>query len=150
MHMDRALGLAQAAADSGEVPVGAIILDPDGRIVAEAANAPIALSDPTAHAEILAIRKACAARGNYRLAGHTMIVTLEPCTMCAAAIANARISHLVYAASDPKGGAVDSGVRFFGAPTCHHKIEVEAGLRSEQASEQLKTFFRARRQKTPK
>lgn len=143
--MDRALGLAQDAADAGEVPVGAIILGPDGNVIAEAANAPIRLSDPTAHAEILAIRKACEKTGNYRLPGHTLIVTLEPCTMCAAAIAQARISRLIYAASDPKGGAVESGVRFFDQPTCHHKIDVSSGVRAEEASDLLRQFFRQRR-----
>lgn len=143
--MDRALALAQGAAEKGEVPVGAIVLDPQGRVVSEATNAPISLSDPTAHAEIIAIRKACDAVGNYRLPGHTLIVTLEPCTMCAAAIANARISRLVYGASDPKGGAVESGVRFFDAPTCHHKIDVTSGVRADVSATLLKQFFRSRR-----
>lgn len=148
-HMDRALALAQAAADSGEVPVGAIIVNMDGEIVAEAANAPIRLSDPSAHAEILVIRAACEAAGNYRLPGHTLYVTLEPCTMCASAISNARISRLVYGAFDPKGGAVESGVRFFEAPTCHHRPDVTAGLEAVKSADLLRSFFRARRQKKP-
>lgn len=143
--MDRALALAQAAAAVGEVPVGAVITDPEGKIVGEAGNTPIALHDPTAHAEILAIRAACIASGNYRLPGHTLYVTLEPCTMCASAIANARIARVVYAASDPKGGAVESGVQFFEAPTCHHRPEVTSGLSAEAAAQMLRDFFRARR-----
>lgn len=145
-HMDRALALAQAAADSCEVPVGAVIVNVNGIVVAEAANAPIAQHDPTAHAEVLAIRAACERVGNYRLPGHTLYVTLEPCTMCASAIANARIARVVYAASDPKGGAVESGVRFFDAPTCHHRPLISAGLRADRASDMLRSFFRARRQ----
>lgn len=145
VYMDRALALAQGAAAVGEVPVGAVITDADGKIVSEAANAPIRLHDPTAHAEILAIRAACRETGNYRLPGHTLYVTLEPCTMCAAAIANARIARVVYAASDPKGGAVDSGVQFFAAPTCHHRPDVTSGLRAETAAKMLRDFFRARR-----
>lgn len=145
VYMDRALALAQGAAAVGEVPVGAVITDADGKIVAEAANAPIRLHDPTAHAEILAIRAACRETENYRLPGHTLYVTLEPCTMCAAAIANARIARVVFAASDPKGGAVDSGVKFFAAPTCHHRPEVTSGLGAETAAQMLRDFFRARR-----
>lgn len=144
-HMDRAIALAQDAAAHGEVPVGAVIVDGEGQVVAEAANAPIRLHDPTAHAEVLAIRAACETAGNYRLPGHTLYVTLEPCTMCAAAIANARIARVVYAASDPKGGAVDSGVRFFQASTCHHRPEISAGLRADTAADLLRAFFRARR-----
>ncbi|MEM9600160.1 MAG: tRNA adenosine(34) deaminase TadA [Pseudomonadota bacterium] len=144
-HMDRALALAQAAADSGEVPVGAVIVDGEGHVVAEAANAPIRLSDPTAHAEILVMRSACDIIGNYRLTGYTLYVTLEPCTMCASAIAHARIGRLVYGASDPKGGAVESGVRFFDQPTCHHRPEVVSGLRADEAAQLLRSFFRARR-----
>lgn len=144
-HMDRALALAQAAAAAGEVPVGAVIVDAAGQIVAEAANEPIARHDPTAHAEVLAIRAACASAGNYRLPCHTLYVTLEPCTMCASAIANARIARVVYAATDPKGGAVESGVKFFDAPTCHHRPEIDAGLESDRAADLLRAFFRARR-----
>lgn len=144
-HMDRALALAQAAADSGEVPVGAVIVDSEGHVVAEAANAPIRLSDPTAHAEILAMRAACEVIGNYRLTGYTLYVTLEPCTMCASAIAHARIGRLVYGASDPKGGAVGSGVRFFDQPTCHHRPVVVSGSRADEAAQLLRSFFRVRR-----
>ncbi|MEL6686756.1 MAG: tRNA adenosine(34) deaminase TadA [Pseudomonadota bacterium] len=143
--MDRALALAQAAAGDGEVPVGAVIVDADGNIVAEAANAPIRLNDPTAHAEILAIRAACETVGNYRLPGHTLYVTLEPCTMCTTAISYARFDRLVYGASDPKGGAVESGVRFFEMPTCHHRPEVISGVKADEAAELLRSFFRARR-----
>ena len=143
--MDRALQLAQAAAEAGEVPVGAVVLDGDDRIIAEAANAPIAGHDPTAHAEVLALRRAGEALGNYRLSGCTLVVTLEPCTMCAAAISHARIKRVVYGASDPKGGAVASGVRFFEAPTCHHRPEVVGGVRADAAAALLKGFFRARR-----
>lgn len=145
--MDRALALAQAAADSGEVPVGAVIVDAEGQIIAEAANAPIRLNDPTAHAEVLALRAACDAVGNYRLPGHTLYVTLEPCTMCATAISFARIERVVYGATDPKGGAVESGVTFFDAPTCHHRPEVMSGLEADKAADLLRTFFRARRAK---
>jgi tRNA(adenine34) deaminase len=145
LYMDRALALAQAAAAVGEVPVGAVIVNPDGKIIGEAANAPIRLHDPTAHAEILAIRMACAGTENYRLPGHTLYVTLEPCTMCASAIANARIDRIVYAASDLKGGAVESGVQFFNAPTCHHRPEVTSGMGAETAAQMLRDFFRARR-----
>ena len=148
--MDRALALAQAAAVDGEVPVGAVIVDAEGQIVAEAANAPIRLNDPTAHAEVLALRAACEAAENYRLLGHTLYVTLEPCTLCATAISYARISRVVYGASDPKGGAVESGVRFFEAPTCHHRPEVVAGLGGDAAADLLRSFFRARRAKAPK
>ena len=147
--MDRALALAQAAAADGEVPVGAVIVDADGKIIAEAANAPIRLNDPTAHAEILAIRSACEIVGNYRLPGHTLYVTLEPCTMCTTAISYARFERLVYGASDPKGGAVESGVRFFDMPTCHHRPEVKSGVGAEEAAELLRSFFRARRKKKP-
>ncbi|MEM7730433.1 MAG: tRNA adenosine(34) deaminase TadA [Pseudomonadota bacterium] len=143
--MRRALALAEAAAAAGEVPVGAIIVAPDGKVVGQAANAPIRLNDPTAHAEVLALRAACEAVGNYRLPGHTLYVTLEPCTMCAAAISHARIARLVYGAADPKGGAVESGVRFFDGPTCHHRPEVQGDLLAEESAHQLRTFFRARR-----
>lgn len=145
--MDRALWLAQAAAADGEVPVGAVIVDAEGQIISEAANAPIRLSDPTAHAEVLAIREACKKVGNYRLTGHSLYVTLEPCTMCASAISNARLARVVYGATDPKGGAVDSGVRFFDSPTCHHKPDILSGLKAEDAAILLRDFFRARRKK---
>ena len=144
--MEYALALARAGAAAGEAPIGAVVVDPaSGEIVAAAANAPIALNDPTAHAEILALRAAAAARGNYRLNGLTLYVTLEPCAMCAGAISHARISRLVYGARDEKGGAVESGVRFFEQPTCHSKPDVASDVRGEEAGALLKDFFKARR-----
>lgn len=139
-----AIGEAQAAAERGEVPIGAAIVV-DGEIVARAGNRTLADDDPTAHAEILAIRAAASALGSQRLTGADLYVTLEPCTMCAAAISFARIRRLYYGAADPKGGAVDSGVRFFNQPTCHHAPEVYGGLRESESSALLKAFFRARR-----
>jgi tRNA(Arg) A34 adenosine deaminase TadA len=145
-HMARALTLARAAAAAGEAPIGALIVDGAGAVIAEGANAPIAAHDPTAHAEIVALRAAAAALGNYRLApGLTLYVTLEPCTMCASAIAHARIARLVYGARDEKGGAVESGVRFFESPTCHWKPAVAAGVLAEESAALLRAFFRARR-----
>jgi tRNA(Arg) A34 adenosine deaminase TadA len=145
--MARALDLARAAGAAGETPVGCVIVDEAaGAIVAEGANAPIARHDPSAHAEILAIRAAGEALGNYRLReGLTLYVTLEPCTMCAAAIANARIARVVYGASDPKGGGVESGVRFFDAPTCHWRPKVAGGVCAEESAAMLRAFFRERR-----
>ena len=146
IHMQRALALAQAAADAGEAPVGAVLVDPaTGGVVAEGANAPIARHDPTAHAEIQALRGAARARGNYRLTGLTLYVTLEPCAMCAGAISHARIGRLVYGASDPKGGAVEHGPAFFAQPTCHWRPRVEGGLLAEESAATLRAFFRARR-----
>lgn len=145
--MEEALALARDAAANGETPVGCVIVDEaKGEIIARGANAPIARHDPSAHAEMLALRAAGEALGNYRLReGLTLYVTLEPCTMCAAAIANARIARVVYGASDPKGGAVESGVRFFEAPTCHWRPQVTGGVRAEQSAEMLRAFFKARR-----
>jgi tRNA(Arg) A34 adenosine deaminase TadA len=144
--MTYALALARAAAEAGEAPIGAVIVDPaNGEIVAAAANAPIALNDPTAHAEILALRAAAASRGNYRLTGLTLYVTLEPCAMCAGAISHARIGRVVYGARDEKGGAVESGVRFFEQPTCHSTPDVTGGVMADEAGAVLKTFFQARR-----
>ncbi|MEL6661871.1 MAG: nucleoside deaminase [Pseudomonadota bacterium] len=145
--MQRALELARAAAEAGEVPVGAVVVDPsNGTIVGEGANAPIAGHDPTAHAEIVALRAAARARGNYRLMGLDLYVTLEPCAMCAGAISFARIRTLTLAALDEKGGAVLHGPRFFEQPTCHWRPTV---LRDEaaapEASQMLKEFFRRRR-----
>ena len=149
--MQLAIEQAEAAARRGEVPVGAIIVDPSsGDIVGRGSNAPIGISDPTAHAEILALRDAAYKSDNYRLSGLTMYVTLEPCTMCAGAISQARIARLVYAASDAKGGAVDNGVRFFDSPTCHHRPEVISGVMAEQGGQILKDFFKARRKRAPK
>ncbi len=144
--MRRALVLAQAAADAGEAPIGAIVVDPATReVVAEAHNHPIALHDPTGHAEVLAMRTAAAKLGNYRLMGLTLYVTLEPCAMCAGAISHARIGRVVYGAADEKGGAVANGPRFFEQPTCHWRPRVEAGVIAEESSAMLKAFFRARR-----
>jgi tRNA(Arg) A34 adenosine deaminase TadA len=144
--MRMALDLAQAAADAGEVPVGAVIVDEaTGEVVATGANAPISGHDPTAHAEIQAIRAAATALGNYRLAGLTLYVTLEPCAMCAGAISHARIGRLVWGADDPKGGAVLHGPRLFDQPTLHSRPAVEGGILAESCGEALRAFFRARR-----
>ena len=144
--MARALELARAAADAGEAPIGAVVVDPSsGEVVAEAFNRPILLNDPTAHAEILALRDAATSRKNYRLTGLTLYVTLEPCAMCAGAISHARIGRLVYGAADEKGGAVAHGPRFFEQATCHSKPEVVAGVMAGPAGELLRSFFQARR-----
>jgi len=144
-YMQLALLEAKAAARRGEVPVGAVLVSASGQILTRASNAPIAICDPTAHAEILAIRDGAYGADNYRLTGTTLYVTLEPCAMCAGAIANARIARIVYGASDPKGGAVESGVRFFEQPSCHHRPEITGGVMAEDCSQLLKDFFRARR-----
>lgn len=145
-HMRTALALAQAAADAGEAPIGAVLVGADGVVLSQAHNRPIALSDPTAHAEVLALREACAASGNYRLPpGCTLYVTLEPCAMCAGALSHARLSRLVYGASDQKGGAVDHGPRFFAQATCHWRPDVAAGLFADESAALLKAFFKARR-----
>ena len=144
--MRRAMALAQAAADAGEAPIGAVVVDPaTGEVVAEAHNQPIALHDPTGHAEILALRAAAAKLGNYRLSRLTLYVTLEPCAMCAGAISHARIGRLVYGAADEKGGAVANGPKFFEQPTCHSRPQIEGGVLAEESSVMLKAFFRARR-----
>ena len=144
-----ALDAAQAAADAGETPVGAVVFDPaSGEVVAVAGNAPIGLHDPTAHAEIRAIRAAAQKRGNYRLTGLSLYVTLEPCPMCAGAISHARIGRVVYGASDPKGGGVEHGARVFDHPTCHWRPEVLGGVLAEESAAMLKGFFKARRKKT--
>jgi len=144
--MDAALEEAKAAAARGEVPVGAVIVDgASGEIVARAGNETRALNDPTAHAEVLAIRRAAAALGAERLGGCDLYVTLEPCTMCAAAISFARIRRLYFGAADPKGGAVENGVRLYTSPTCHHAPEVYGGIRESEAARLLKDFFRERR-----
>jgi tRNA(Arg) A34 adenosine deaminase TadA len=141
-----ALDAAQAAAAAGETPVGAVVVDPaTGEVIAAAGNGPITGHDPTAHAEIRAIRAAAARLGNYRLTGLTLVVTLEPCAMCAGAISHARLGRLVYGADDPKGGAVAHGPRFFEQPTCHWKPLVASGVLAEESSAMLKAFFRARR-----
>ncbi len=145
--MQRALVLAAAAAarTPADTPVGAVLLDADGRVLAEAHNEVEAAADPTAHAEILAIRRAAAARGRARLDGCTLVVTLEPCAMCAQATAHARIARLVFGAWDPKGGGVDHGARVFDRETCTHRPEVVGGLMEAEAAALLVAFFRARR-----
>jgi tRNA(Arg) A34 adenosine deaminase TadA len=141
-----ALEAAQAAAEAGETPVGAVIVDPaTGEVVAIGANQPIGGHDPTAHAEIVALRAAAQKRGNYRLTGLTLYVTLEPCAMCAGAISHARIGRVVWGADDPKGGAVAHGPRFFEQPTCHWRPAAEGGLLAPEAATLLRDFFRARR-----
>jgi tRNA(adenine34) deaminase len=142
--MDLALAQARAAAAAGEVPVGCVIVR-NGAVIAQAGNRTLADRDPTAHCEIVAIRAAALTLATERLTDCDLHVTLEPCAMCAGAIALARIRRLYYAAPDPKGGAVDNGVRFFASPNCHHRPEVYAGIGEAQASELLKGFFRARR-----
>lgn len=142
--MARALALAREGAQAGEVPVGALVVK-DGVVIAEAHNAPRMLKDPTAHAELLAIRRAAEALGAERLEGCELWVTLEPCAMCAGAIAHARIARLYYAASDPKGGAVEHGARVFDQKQCLHRPEVYTGMGEAQAGELLQEFFRARR-----
>lgn len=143
--MEDALAEARAAGARGEVPVGAVVVSPDGEIVARAGNRTRALNDPTAHAEILVIRDACAAVGSERLIGHALYVTLEPCAMCAAAIAAARIARLYYGASDPKSGGVAHGTRVFSHPQTHHAPEVFDGIAATDAAELLKDFFATRR-----
>ncbi|WP_294109078.1 nucleoside deaminase [Sphingomonas sp.] len=142
--MRQALAAATQAAEAGEVPVGAVVTR-GGELIAVAANAPRALHDPTAHAEILAIRAAARALGRDRLDGCDLWVTLEPCAMCAGAIAHARIDRLYYGADDPKGGAVAHGARFFGQPTCHHRPEIYPGIGEGEAAALLREFFAARR-----
>lgn len=145
-HMNAALSEARAAAARGETPVGAALVDPSsGKVVARAGNRTRELKDPTAHAEVLAIREACAARGSERLPGLDLYVTLEPCPMCAAAIGFARIRRLYYGAADPKGGGVDHGPRVFAHPTCHHAPEVYGGIGEAEAAEVLREFFKAKR-----
>jgi len=141
-----ALEAAQAAALAGETPVGAVVVDPaSGEVVAVGANQPIGSHDPTAHAEIVAMREAARKLGNYRLTDLHLFVTLEPCAMCAGAISHARIGRLVFGAEDPKGGAVVNGPRFFEQPTCHWRPTVEGGVLAEEAGDLLRSFFRARR-----
>ncbi|MEP3891072.1 MAG: tRNA adenosine(34) deaminase TadA [Hellea sp.] len=147
-YMREALREAQASSARGEVPVGAVIVNSAGDIIARTGNAPIGIVDPTAHAEILAIRDAAYGMDNYRLSGTTLYVTLEPCTMCAGAISNARIGRVVFGANDVKGGAVENGVKFFEQATCHHRPEVRGGVLAQESAAMLKTFFKARRSKT--
>ena len=142
--MDLALKAAEKAGKSGEVPIGCVIVR-DGKVLAAASNRTLNDRDPTAHAEILAIRDAARELGSERLADCDLYVTLEPCTMCAAAISFARIRRLYYGAADPKGGAVESGVRFFASPTCHHVPEIDSAVGDNEAAALLKEFFKARR-----
>ena len=142
--MDRALAEAQAAAARREVPVGCVIVR-DGAVIAAAGNETLAARDPTAHAEMLALREAARVIGSERLTDCDLYVTLEPCTMCAAAISFARIRRVYYGAADPKGGAVDHGVRFFAAATCHHRPEVYAGFAEAESAALLRDFFAERR-----
>lgn len=142
--MRRALACARAAAEAGEVPVGAVITRA-GKVLAEAGNETRRRADPTAHAEIVAIRAAAALLGAERLGDCDLWVTLEPCAMCAGAIAHARIARLYYAAADPKGGGVDHGARVFSHPTCHHRPEIYAGIGETEAATMLRDFFAQRR-----
>jgi cytidine deaminase len=144
-HMQTALDEARKAGARGEVPVGAVVSDPRGRIVAQAGNRTRELNDPTAHAEILALRAACAIAGSERLPGHTLTVTLEPCPMCAAAISFARIARLYYGASDSKSGGVAHGARVFAHRQCHHVPEVYDGIAAPEAEALLTQFFAERR-----
>lgn len=143
--MEIALAEARAAASRGEVPVGAVVLDANGTILARAGNETEARRDPTAHAELLALRAAAAARGEPRLPDCELVVTLEPCPMCAHAISLFRIRRLTFAAYDPKGGGVDHGARVFDASSCHHRPEVIGGVRESEAAALLQAFFAARR-----
>ncbi|MCW1382123.1 nucleoside deaminase [Novosphingobium sp. KCTC 2891] len=142
--MRKALEQAHRAAEAGEVPIGAVVVK-GGEVIAAAHNAPRAMTDPTAHAELLAIREAARVLGQERLDGCDLWVTLEPCAMCAGAIVHARIGRVYYAAPDPKGGAVEHGARVFEQPTCLHRPEVYAGMGEGEAADLLRTFFRARR-----
>lgn len=142
--MEEALVLARGAGEAGEVPVGAVVVK-EGRIIGRGANRPVGYHDPTAHAEIVAMREAAAFLGNDRLTGCDLWVTLEPCAMCAGAIAHARIARLYFGADDPKGGAVAHGPRLFEQPTVHHGPEIYAGIAADEAAELLRAFFLERR-----
>ena len=144
-HMETALAEARAAAARGEVPVGAALVNGTGEVVAQAGNRTRELNDPTAHAEILVIRSACAAAGSERLPGHDLYVTLEPCAMCATAISAARVARVYYGAADAKSGGVAHGARVFTHPQCHHVPEVYDGIAAQEAEAILKEFFSARR-----
>jgi tRNA(adenine34) deaminase len=143
--MQLALEEAAAARDRGEVPIGAVVVSGSGETLARAGNRTLELKDPTAHAELLAIREACAKLGSERLVDCDLYVTLEPCAMCAAAISFARIRRLYFGAPDPKGGAVEHGPRFFAQATCHHTPEIYGGLGEEKAAGLLRSFFASRR-----
>ena len=144
-HMDTALSQAKDAAARGEVPVGAVVVSPTGLVIAAAGNRTRELNDPTAHAEILAIRAACKELGQERLIGHDLYVTLEPCPMCAAAISNARIARLYYGAADPKSGGIAQGPAVFSHPQCHHAPEIYDGLSASASETLLKSFFASKR-----
>lgn len=144
-HMDAAMAEARAAADRGEVPVGAVLVSPEGKVVAQAGNRTRELNDPTAHAEILVIREGCAQAGSERLPGYDLYVTLEPCPMCATALSAARIRRIYYGAADPKSGGVAHGPRIFTHPQCHHVPEVYDGIGADEAEAILKAFFAVRR-----
>ena len=144
-HMQAALAEAEAAAMRGEVPVGAVVVGSDGTVLARAGNRTRELSDPTAHAEVLAIREACRIRGSERLDEADLYVTLEPCPMCAAAISFARIRRLYYGAADPKGGGVEHGPRIFSQPTCHSVPETYGGVDETRSAALLRAFFASRR-----
>ena len=144
-NLQIALDEAKAAAERGEVPIGAVLCAPDKSILARSGNRVLELKDPTAHAEVLVLRAGAALTRNERLSGTTLYVTLEPCAMCAGAISLARVARLVYAAADPKGGAVEHGPRYFEQPTCHHRPNVSRGGDAAAAGRVLTDFFRARR-----
>jgi cytidine deaminase len=144
-HMDRALAEARAAAERGESPIGAVVIGPEGQVLAADGNRVRELRDPTAHAELLVLRAAAQAGGSERLAECDLYVTLEPCPMCAGAISLARIRRLYYGAADPKTGGVDHGARVFAHPTCHHRPEVYGGIAEAECAGLLRQFFRARR-----
>lgn len=142
--MDLALKQAEIAASGGEVPIGCVVVH-DGTVIAQAGNRTLTDRDPTAHAEMVALREAAQKLGRERLTDCDLYVTLEPCTMCAGAISHARIRRLYYGALDPKGGAIDSGVRFFGSPTCHHVPDIYPAVGEDKAAALLRDFFKARR-----
>jgi len=144
-YMHRALDQAHLAAAMGEVPVGAVVVDAEGRIIGEAGNAPVSSCDPSGHAEIRALRAAALYQGNYRLADCTLFVTLEPCMMCAGAMVHARLSRLVYGAAEPRTGMVESKANLLAQPWFNHAIEVQGGVLAAASSKCLKTFFAARR-----
>jgi tRNA(adenine34) deaminase len=145
LFMRRALDCAEAAARAGEVPVGAVLVDEQGTVLAEAGNAPIGLHDPTAHAEILVLRAAAARMGNYRLPGTTLYVTLEPCTMCAGAMVHARVARVVYAAADPRTGACGSVFDITGSTALNHRVTVTSGVLADASAALLRGFFAERR-----
>ena len=145
-YMALALEEARLAAERDEVPVGAILVDSkNGEIIAQNGNRTIEMADPTAHAEILCIREGTKKKGKQRIPEFDLYVTLEPCTMCAGAISFARIRRLIYGASDPKGGAIGHGIKFFDQPTCHHKIEIISGVLPNECSQILKDYFKKKR-----